>query len=418
MAIQFNEAQIKAIYSNEPKVVVIAPPGSGKTATMCASIQEYIALHPTHSITAITYTKKASLELAERIHNSKVKTGTIHAWSLQQLYALGRKYGFTVELLDEEEMRRIMQKIAYQKNLKFVNIYQLYNYIVGNIKTLELDDNIVKKYEKIKAHYIQYKKERGLYDFTDLPQYLLDTLEEYDEEIYDIDALFVDEFQDIDEIQFKIFEKVCARKKFYIGDFRQAIYAFNGSLEDVFERLAAANFKFYHLNTNYRSRQSIMDVADSFRDQYDGNECTILNLKQLTHSNVNCARGRGGEVYFVDENGHYITTHDFNGSVRSVIRDIIKSPNTIILCRTNKQIRKLQALGVQNCSTIHQAKGLEYDSVILADMKVNNDEELNVAYVGMTRAKNELCVINFEYLIALLASMEIKYDAPVKNTLF
>ena len=37
----------------------------------------------------------------------------------------------------------------------------------------------------------------------------------------------------IDEIQFKVFEKVCANKKFFIGDFRQMIYSFNGALEDV-----------------------------------------------------------------------------------------------------------------------------------------------------------------------------------------
>lgn len=418
MAIQFNEAQLKAIYSNEPKIVVIAPPGSGKTAVMCASIQEYSALYPTHSITAITYTKKAAAELTERIHNSKVKTGTIHAWSLQQLYALGRKYGFAVELLEEEEMRRIMQKIAYQKNLKFVNIYQLYNYITGAVKTLDLDDNIVKKYEKIKAFYIQYKHERGLYDFTDLPQYLLDTLEQYDEEIYDIDALFVDEFQDIDEIQFKIFEKVCSRKKFYIGDFRQSIYAFNGSLEDVFERLAAANFKFYHLDTNYRSKQSIMDAADSFRDQYDDNECRVTNLKYLKSSPVTCARGKGGAVYLVDEKGVCISTIDYTGSMKSLIKHLLEDNDTMILCRTNKQVRKLQALGVQNCSTVHQAKGLEYNNVILVDIVVNNNEELNVAYVGMTRAKNELCVINFEYLIAILTTIEIKNVSPIQNTLF
>ena len=418
MAVQYNEAQLKAIYSNEPKIVVIAPPGSGKTAVMCGSLQEYIALHPTHSVTAITYTKKASMELAERIHNPKVKTGTIHAWSLQQLYALGRKYDFAVELLEEEEMRRIMQQIAYRKNLKFANIYQLYNYIVGNIKTLDLDENIVKKYEKIKAQYIQYKEDNGLYDFTDLPQYLLDTLERYDEEIYDIDALFVDEFQDIDEIQFRIFEKVCARKKFYIGDFRQAIYAFNGSLEDVFERLAAANFKFFHLNTNYRSKQSIMDIADTFRDDYDGNEMHTIYIKRLARSPVICERGEGGKIYLINEKGDCFVHGTAEDNSRIIIHSLMKHSDTMILCRSNKQVRKLQALGVQNCSTIHQAKGLEYDNVIMIDMIVNNLEELNVAYVAMTRARNELCIINFEFLVGLLSTMNIQPVVEIKNILF
>lgn len=710
MSLSLNPAQMKAIYSSEPKLVVVAPPGSGKTRCMCAAIQEYQALHPTHSITAITYTRKAAVELAERIHCSRVKTGTIHSWSLQQLYILGAKYGFAVELLEEEEMRRIMQKIAYQKNLKFVNIYQLYNYIVGNIKTLDLDENIQKKYEKIKALYIEYKQDRGLYDFTDLPQYLLDVLEEYDEEIYDIDALFVDEFQDIDEIQFSVFEKVCARKKFYIGDFRQCqpagtkvwllghkekniediqvgdeivyydqkggrcggrgisgtslrkkvtavanrefvndnlitittengltssytpghrtfikinpikdkhavylmcdsnyrfrvgkiplyydsprspnswrnklsaekcekiwllkvfdtdkearleetrisylyqipqtcwqvgkvswtkedidyiyegldtqtsadrclqdygldinyplldfsipwsasthfaanataeiyasnlmpeymscvvygssegnhsnkhfetitkvkktfitepiqvyslqvegetyiadgiathncIYGFNGAVEDVFNRLSKAGFKTYHLDTNYRSKQEIMDAADSFRDNCNYNQ-KIADMKHLEHSPICCERGNGGSIYIIDNNQYCLSMNGSFGSdnARIIVKGLLEKPGTMVLCRSNKQVRKLQTLGIENCSTVHQAKGLEYDNVILCDIFVNNEEELNVAYVGMTRARDELCIIDFDAFVGVLANTTINYanNAP-KNTLF
>ena len=418
MPVQLNEAQLKVVYSNEPRIVVVAPPGSGKTRCMCATIQEYMALHPMHSVTAITFTRKAAAELTERINNIKVKTGTIHAWALQQLYAFGAKYGFTVQLLEEEEMKRIMQQIAYRKNMKFINIFQLYNYIVGNIKTLDLDDIIVKKYEKIKALYIQYKLDRHLYDFTDLPQYLLDVLNEYDEEIYDIDGLFVDEFQDIDEIQYQIFQKVNSSKKFFIGDFRQMIYQFSGALEDIFEKLANDNFKTFYLDTNYRSKQSIMDVADSFRDNCEDNEY-ITHLRELKHSPVICNRGAGGYIYFINERG--IVTSSDNVPTENkteIIKRLLSLPDTMVLCRTNKQVRKLQAIGLQNCSTVHQAKGLEYDNVILCDMIIDSNEELNVAYVGMTRAKNELCVINFEVLISILASINIDKIKPVENKLF
>lgn len=419
MSIQFNQAQLKAIYAADPNIVVVAPPGSGKTAVLCGAVQEYACLHPTHAITAITFTRKAATELSWKIGNSKVRTGTIHSWSWHQLDKLGAKYGFSVEVMEEDEMRRIMQKIAYQKNLKFVNIYQLYNYIVGNIKTLDLDDNIVKKYEKIKAHYIQYKQDNGLYDFTDLPQYLLNVLNEYDEEIYDIDAFFVDEFQDVDIVQFEIFNKICARKKFFIGDFRQSIYGFNGALEDIFERLSSAGFKIYNLEVNYRSKQSIMDVADSFRDSYEGKECFITDLRYLRRSEIMCDRGPGGNVYFIDKNGYCLTAGNAEyDDPRYIVRYLLGIPGTMVLCRTNKQVRKFQALGIDNCSTVHQAKGLEYDNVILVDMVVNNIEELNIAYVGMTRARNELCVINYEYFLSILNTTTIEKPKTTKNTLF
>ena len=416
MEIQYNAAQLQAIYSNEPKIVVRAPAGSGKTASLCGAIQEYSALHPTHTITAITFTRKAADELAHRVNNPRVKTSTIHSWSLQQLYALGAKYGFTVELLEEEEMRRIMQQIASKKKMKFINIFQLYNYIVGAIKTLDLDEMIVKKYESIKAAYLQYKQERGLYDFTDLSQYLLDVLNEYDEEIYDIDAFFVDECQDIDEIQFKIFDKVMARKKFYIGDDRQAIYAFNGALEDAFERYETEGYKFFELDTNYRSKQSIMDAADSFREFCDGGN--ITSIRAIKHSDIKCNRGNGGNVYFIDKTGFCITTSSASTeNPKEIITMLLNMPGTMFLCRSNKQVRKLQALGIQNCSTIHQAKGLEYENVVLIDMCADNTEELNVAYVGMTRAKNELCVIDFEYLIGILSTIKVPTKIEDKTKL-
>jgi len=53
--------------------------------------------------------------------------------------------------------------------------------------------------------------------------------------------------------------------------------------------------------------------------------------------------------------------------------------------------------------TVHQSKGLEFDKVILygKNMKINrrtiwrdSDEEKKVMYVGITRAKKELVILN------------------------
>jgi len=162
-----------------------------------------------------------------------------------------------------------------------------------------------------------------------------------------------------------------------------------------------------------------MDVADSFRDSCEGDQY-ITTLRELKTSPVICSRGKGGIVYFVDEKKYCITT----GNAESedplvIIKRLLTMPGTMVLCRTNKQVRKLQAIGIQNCSTVHQAKGLEYDNVILCDIFVNNEEELNVAYVGMTRAKNELCVINFDVFVAILSTMNLDTVIPqTKNTLF
>ena len=68
----------------------------------------------------------------------------------------------------------------------------------------------------------------------------------------------------------------------------------------------------------------------------------------------------------------------------------------MILCRTNKQVKAIKDLGYYNVDTVHQAKGLEYPSVISIDATINSTEDLNIAYVSMTRAEDNLLVINWQ----------------------
>jgi superfamily I DNA/RNA helicase len=59
----------------------------------------------------------------------------------------------------------------------------------------------------------------------------------------------------------------------------------------------------------------------------------------------------------------------------------MQEKGTQILCRTNRQVKKIQSYGIDNVSTIHQAKGLEYDNVIMTDFVIDTEEEKNIAYV-------------------------------------
>jgi ATP-dependent exoDNAse (exonuclease V) beta subunit len=85
-------------------------------------------------------------------------------------------------------------------------------------KRINITENYRRTLNALELRYINYKRENNLYDFTDYPLYLYNVLTAYNETIQDIDALFVDEFQDVDETQLKIFDLVKAKKKFYIGD--------------------------------------------------------------------------------------------------------------------------------------------------------------------------------------------------------
>ena len=83
---------------------------------------------------------------------------------------------------------------------------------------MDISENYRRTLNALDRRYISYKRDNNLYDFTDYPLYLYNVLMAYGESINNVDALFVDEFQDVDSIQLELFNLVNAHKKFYIGD--------------------------------------------------------------------------------------------------------------------------------------------------------------------------------------------------------
>lgn len=408
---EFNARQRAAIESDAPYKVIMAPCGSGKTATLVGAIERYRNEHPTDHIIAITFTRKASAELKQRTqHLFNIEVSTIHSWAWRELKKLGDEFNFKIQLLEENAIKDILKQLCKLRRQYYLNQFQLYTYIMGNYN-VDVDESIKKTYEIIRSDYIKFKLKNKLYDFTDLPNYLYDKLTEYYQTIKTIDALFVDEFQDIDPVQYNLFNLVEAKEKCYIGDSAQAIYQFRGSIENVFDQLE--DFEFHTLNINYRSYQEILDYASTLRNiglrAIETHMITMAgDVDELSPSTIECIRGNGGNVYIINGIGDCINLSTMqNQSDLLVIKTLLADKKTQILCRTNKQVKKLQALGIDNVSTIHQAKGLEYDSVILINFPCDNIEELNIAYVGATRAKNNLCVIEYEVLLYIVCQEDI-----------
>ena len=86
-----------------------------------------------------------------------------------------------------------------------------------------------------------------------------------------------------------------------------------------------------------------------------------------------------------------------------------------ILCRSNKWVKAVQALGYKNVSTVHQAKGLEYTDVIYTDTPLSSIEETNIAYVACTRARDSLMVVNFPIFMEVLQELMMEDDTLISN---
>lgn len=415
---QYNEKQLIAINAPEANIIITAHPGSGKTFCIIGAIKKYYNEHPNDHIVAITFTRKGAADLAARIDVPGVEISTIHSWAYRRLQALGVKYEFKIQLLDDNNIKEILRKISNSYGQYYINIFQLFGYVMGNFN-IDIDEKIKRIFERIRVKYVKFKRENQLYDFTDLPLYLYDKLIEFGEEINDIDAIYVDEFQDVDPTQTSIFDLVNAKRKVYIGDPKQAIYGFRGAVSDIFNKLDG--FTQYSLNINYRSYQRIIDYASTVRDKGIKaiSKHEILNcidVEWYKSSDIICDRGDGGQITIVPwiDEAYLISGEQAKQiDAKALILTLIGSSATQVLCRANKQVKKLQALGIKNCSTVHQAKGLEYDNVILVDFPMDTVEELNICYVALTRAKNNLCVANWESLLAILTSNKEKVDAKL-----
>lgn len=78
-------------------------------------------------------------------------------------------------------------------------------------------------------------------------------------------CVIVDEFQDCNNIQARIFELLGEGRLFYVGDVKQSIYSFRGADPYIMAELCDnkdSGFEKLPLNTNFRSRQAVIDTVN------------------------------------------------------------------------------------------------------------------------------------------------------------
>ena len=118
--------------------------------------------------------------------------------------------------------------------------------------------------------YAQYKKQRGLIDYSDMETHIRELLrhpevaEVLSEEI---DLLMVDEFQDTSPIQLDIFWKIAklVKESVWVGDPKQAIYSFRGAEPALMDGIVAATGgikKENILPKSWRSREDLVNFTN------------------------------------------------------------------------------------------------------------------------------------------------------------
>lgn len=291
---RLNPAQYQAVTSIDSPYLVIAGAGSGKTRVIEYRVLNLIRnrISP-GSILLLTFTRKAAREMISRAskHDPQCKNvegGTFHSFAFKTLKRYAKMTGFseTFIVLDESDAEEAIHRCAskmglYEREKRFPNKNTLRSIITMSInKSAPIGEIIKKEYphfsedttdiEKLRMKYTEYKIDKNYLDYDDLLVYLKILLE--NEEIKDrlsrkYRYIMVDEYQDTNSLQGDIAHLLAEKNRniMVVGDDAQSIYGFRGASH---ENIMAFPKRFpectiIKLEKNYRSTQSILDVANA-----------------------------------------------------------------------------------------------------------------------------------------------------------
>lgn len=298
-----NDAQRQAVTTTEGFVRVIAGAGSGKTRALShrfAYLVEALGILPGH-ILCVTFTNKSANEMRQRIHRltGDSDTGyinTFHGFCAAVLEEDSNavQYPKSFLVLDNSDIDAMLQLIYEERGLTLrdmvfskardmIEIRKLSKEPEYYVDLIRMSlDTLRQKYlsatdagDMIFYGYLyQQKKCFGL-DYNDLIKFTLYIFER-DAAIREkwqkrLEYIMIDEFQDIDGLQYQLMEVLCGYHKnlFIVGDPDQTIYTWRGA--DVryllhFDQVFPGTKTIYLLQ-NYRSTPQVLAAADALVSQ-------------------------------------------------------------------------------------------------------------------------------------------------------
>ena len=293
-----NDEQYAGVTCNSQYTRVVAGAGSGKTRVLTYRISyllEEMGVSP-YSIIALTFTNKAAKEIKERVVSicgdvSGLFLGTIHSWCARFLRFEAEHIGYprNFTILDEDDQLGIMKYIFSElhhlpktdanikKCLEWIGNKKMRGLEYEDIKNDEYPDSTLKDFKVYFREYTEILYERHSFDFDDLLLKTIDILEDKDNGVRErymrgISHILIDEFQDINDVQFKLISLLMNRETslYVVGDPDQTIYTWRGAnhhlIMDLEENVnyiyKGAKVNTIILDRNYRSTKTILSSSN------------------------------------------------------------------------------------------------------------------------------------------------------------
>lgn len=314
--IKLNPQQQRAVQSVSGANLMIAVPGSGKTAVMVARMgyMIYCKKIAPENILAITYTKSATNDIKQRFADtfdattaSRLNIRTINSLCEQiinryvQMYSRKR-----FSLLKDNErvaiIKTIYTRITEDKFPHESDIIEAQT-VISYIKNMMLTTPELRAeylpadsiYEEFYHQYAQMLKEQNRMDYDDQLVFAKLFLEKRPQLLAEFQTQYqyicVDEAQDTSKIQHEIIRILASKTNniFMVGDEDQSIYRFRAAypraLLDFTDTYTNPYILF--LETNYRSTKPIVSAAQRFISQ---------NINRHSEKHMVASKGDGKPI--------------------------------------------------------------------------------------------------------------------------
>ena len=450
--------QREAVTSPARRLLVRATAGSGKTHVLTLRIQRRVSLGELDAdqVLAMTFTRKAGEELRRRLSRAgihDVRAGTFHRAAMVLVNDYRRDHSLrplaieanrrkmvtllATHLREEGEVRleewqlpRLEQEIGWALSQGFTGATY-----ARAAKRARRDSPLpVPQFADVLDRYVGLCRSRGVLDFDLLLSEAITLLRE-DPAVragfrHRTRALFVDETQDMNPLQFMLLAQMAGDDPdlFCVGDPNQSIYGFNGASPQILSDVLRTwpDTLVLDLTRNHRSTAHIIAVANTLLEPgargiepaRDDGEVPLVrgyatDLEEAQHvATWLGARHRPGSPWrsmavlartnaqlelvagVLDAAG---IPYERRGPEHSPASDLM-TPETPTR-RVETETRDAVAL-----STIHRAKGLEFQHVVaigwaegqLPHYNATSPDELaeeqRLAYVALSRAEQTLLI--------------------------
>ena len=370
-----NERQREAVLHLEGPLMIVAGAGSGKTKVLTTRIAHLMAngVDAFH-ILALTFTNKAAKEMKERVEKilgtneaRNLYIGTFHSVFARVLRIEAERIGYprNFTIYDSDDAKAVVKTVIHELDLddKHYKPSTVYNRISSAKNALVGPEEYVKDYyiqqEDIRANrpaisqiYSAYVKrcfKNGAMDFDDLLLKFYELLTRIPEALSKYQRKFqfilIDEYQDTNPAQYAIIKLLGAQHEnvCVVGDDAQSIYSFRGAtIQNILQfQKDYDDVKVVKLEQNYRSTQSILNIANEVIKNNKGQIPKILWTENATGERIKLVR-----TMTDNEEGKFVA----DTIQEQRLRNHYPNKDFAILYRTNAQSRafeeSLRRLGI------------------------------------------------------------------------